>query len=163
MKRKWEIVVYIAILLLVNIATATDCKAARNTLVGTWKLNLAKSSWGKIPAPKEDTLVVTQDDAKGLKWTASGVSADGESFSYSFEGAADGRDYPMKSPNNEAVIGFTRAYSRIGATLQAVDKKNGSVIQTSTTTVSNDGQTMTIKFVRTASDMTWTEVLDRVK
>lgn len=98
-----------------------------DTLVGTWKLNLAKSSWRKIPAPKEDTLVVTQDDAKGLKWTASGVSADGESFSYSFEGAADGRDYPMKSPNNEAVIGFTRAYSRIGATLQAVDKKNGSV------------------------------------
>ena len=49
--------------------------------------------------------------AKGLKWTASGVSADGESFSYIFEGAADGRDYPMKSPNNEAVIGFTRAYS----------------------------------------------------
>lgn len=69
----------------------------------------------------------------------------------------------MKSPNNEAVIGFTRAYSRIGEALQAVDKKNGSVIQTSTTTVSNDGQTMTIKFVRTASDMTWTEVLDRVK
>lgn len=90
MKRKWEIVVYIMILLLVNMATATDWKAARNTLVGTWKLNLAKSSWSKIPAPKEDTLVVPQDDAKGLKWTASGVSADGESFSYSFEGAADG-------------------------------------------------------------------------
>lgn len=124
MKRKWEVVVYIT---LVNIATATDCKAARNTLVGTWKLNLAKSSWGKIPAPKEDTLVVTEDDAKGLKWTASSVSADGESFSYSFEGAADGREYPMKSPNNEAVMGLTRAYSRIGATLQAVDKKNGSV------------------------------------
>ena len=105
----------------------------------------------------------TQDDKRGLKWTALGGSANGEQFSYSFEGAADGKDYSMKSPNNEAVIGFTRAYRRIGGTLLAVDKRNGHVIQTSTTTVSNDGRTMTIQFVRSASDMTWTEVLDRVK
>ena len=106
---------------------------------------------------------MTQDDERGLKWTALGVSANGEQFSYSFEGAADGKDYSMKSPNNKAVIGFTRAYRRIGGTLQAVDKRNGQVIQTSTTTVSNDGRTMTILFVRGASDMTWTEVLDHVK
>jgi hypothetical protein len=70
----------------------------------------------------------------------------------------------MKSPNNnEAVIGFTRAYRKVGARLETVDKKNGAVIQTSTTTVSNSGRTMTIRFVRSDSDMTWTEVLDRVK
>lgn len=103
---------------------------------------------------------MTQDDERGLKWTALGVSANGEQFSYSFEGAPDGKDYSMKS---QAVIGFTRAYGRIGGTLQAVDKRNGQVIQTSTTTVSNDGRTMTILFVRSASDMTWTEVLDHVK
>lgn len=163
MKRKRKIIVYTAILLLVNVAAASDRKPARNSFVGTWKLNLVKSAWGKIPAPKEDTLVVTQDDATGLRWTASGVSAGGDSFRFSFDGAADGKDYPMKSPNNEAVIGFTRAYTRSGRTLHAVDKKNGSVIQTSTTTVSDDGQTMTIKFVRSGPDMTWTEVLDRVK
>jgi hypothetical protein len=108
MKRNRKIIVYIAILLLANLVVASDRKPWRNSLVGTWKLNLAKSAWDKIPAPKEDTLVVIQDDVTGLKWTASGVSADGDSFS--FEGAADGKDYPMKSPNNEAVIGFTRAY-----------------------------------------------------
>ena len=144
-------------------AAASKQKPARKSLVGTWKLNLAKSAWGKIPAPKEDTLEVKQDDEMGLKWAASGVSADGDRFNYSFEGAADGKDYPMKSPGNDAVIGFTRAYSRIRGTLHAVDKKNGEVIQTSTTTVSNDGQTMTIQFVRSASNMTWTEVLDRFK
>jgi hypothetical protein len=152
-----------AILLLVNVAAAPKQKPARRSLVGTWKLNLAKSTWGKIPAPKEDALVVTQDDEAGLKWTASGVSADGERFGYSFEGAADGRDYPMRSPNNEAVIGFTRAYRKFGGTLQAVDKKNGAVLQTSTITVSNHGQTMTIQFVRSTSEVTWTEVLDRVQ
>lgn len=95
---------------------------------------------------------MTQDDERGLKWTALGVSANGEQFSYSFEGAADGKDYSMKSPNNKAVIGFTRAYRRIGETLHAVDNKNLEVIQTSTTAVSNDGKTMTIQFVRSASD-----------
>jgi hypothetical protein len=143
-------------------ATSTQ-KPVRKSLVGTWKLNLAKSVWGKVPAPREDTLVVTRDDEKGLRWAASGVSADGDRFSYSFEGAADGKDYPMKSPNNDAVIGFTRAYSRIRRNLHAVDKKDGAVIQTSTTRLSNDGQTMTIKFVSSASEVTWTEVLDRIK
>jgi len=163
MRAKRSTIVCIAVLVLANMAAAARQKPVRKNLVGTWKLNLAKSAWGKIPAPRQDTLVVTQDDEMGLRWMASGVSADGDRFSYSFEGAADGKDYPMKSPNNEAVIGFTRAYSRIGGTLHAVDKKNGKVIQTSTTTVSNDGQTMTVRFVSSASHVTWTEVLDRVK
>lgn len=163
MKGKRNTIVYIAILLLVNVAAASDQKPARKSLVGTWKLNLAKSAWGNIPAPKEATLVVIKDDATGLRWTASGVSAAGDSFSFTFEGAADGKDYPMKSPNNEAVVGFTRAYSRIDGTLHALDKKNGLVIQTSITTVSNDGRTTTITFVRTAPGTSWTEVLDRVK
>ena len=163
MKTRRSIIACIAILLLTNVAALAKQKAPRKSLVGTWKLNLAKSARGKIPAPKEDTLIVTQDDEMRFKWTASGVSANGERSSYSFEGAADGKDYPMKSPNNEAVIGFTRAYTRIGGTLRAVDKKNGEVIQTSMTTVLDDRQTMTIQFVRGASDMTWREVLDRVK
>jgi len=163
MKISWSVIDCIAILLLANVAAALGQKPPRKSLVGTWKLNLTKSAWGKIPAPKEATLVVTQDDDTGLKWTAVGVSANGEQFSYSFEGAVDGKDYPMQSPNKEAVIGFTRAYSRIGGTLHAVDKKNGEVIQTNTTAVSNDGQTITIQFVRGGSDMSWREVLDRVK
>lgn len=152
MKTKGSVIACIAILLLANVVAVSKQKPARKSLVGTWKLNLAKSVWGKIPAPKEDALVVTQDDDMGLKWTAAGVSANGEQFSYSFGGAADGKDYSMKSPNNQAATGFTRAYRRIGETLHAVDNKNLEVIQTSTTAVSNDGQTMTIQFVRSASD-----------
>jgi hypothetical protein len=104
--------------------SAAPVITTRKSLVGTWKLNLAKSVWGNIPAPREDTLLVTQDDGVGLKWTASGVSANGERFSFSFEGATDGKDYPMKSPNNnEAVIGFTRAYRKVGARLEAATRR----------------------------------------
>jgi hypothetical protein len=163
MKTKRSTVACVAILLFVNAAAAPKQKPARKSLAGTWKLNPAKSSWDTISAPKEVTLVVAQDDDTGLKWTASGVSASGERFNYSFEGAADGKDYPMKSPNNDAVARFTRAYSRISGTLRALDKKNGVVIQTSTTSLSNDGQVMTVQFVSSASNMTWTEVLERVK
>jgi hypothetical protein len=163
MRRTVTLLAVITILLLANRAAASDQKSARQSLVGTWKLNVTKSSWGTIPAPKESTLVVLQDDAKGLKWTGSGVSADGDSFSFSFEGTVDGKDYPIKSASNEDVSGFTRAYSDVKGVLQAVDKKNGSVVQTSTTTVSDDGHAMTIKFVSSDGASTWTEVLDRVK
>src|SRR5215469_6220858 len=163
MRNPGTLLAVITILLLANWVAALDQKSARQSLVGTWKLNNTKSSWGKIPVPKESTLVVLQDDATGLKWTGSAVSADGISFSFSFEGAVDGKDYPIKSANNEAVSGFTRAYSNVKDVLQAVDKKNGSLLQTSTTSVSNDGNTMTIKFVSNDGASTWTEVLDRVK
>ena len=163
MGKTGKLLAVITILLLANLAAASDQKSARQSLVGTWKLNITKSSWGKIPQPKESTLVVLQDDAMGLKWTGSGVSAEGDSFSFSFEGAVDGKDYPITSPNKEAMRGFTRAYSNLDSALHAVDKRDGSVIQTSTTTVSNDRQTMTIKFVRDDSATTWTEVLDRMK
>jgi hypothetical protein len=43
---------------------------ARKGLVDTRKLNLAQSAWHKIPAPRKDSLVVTQDDEIGLTWTA---------------------------------------------------------------------------------------------
>ncbi|SRR5579862_2794935 len=163
MRRTGTLLAVITILLLANLAAASGQKSARQSLVGTWKLNVTKSSWGEIPAPKESTLVVLQDDATGLKWTGSGVSADGDSFSFSFEGAVDGKDYPIKSANKEAVSGFTRAYSNVKDVLHALDKKNGSVVKTSTTTVSDDGYTMTIKFVSSDGASGWTEVLDRVK
>ena len=59
MKRKRSLIACIAILLLANVAAASKQKPVRKSLVGTLKLNMAKSAWGKIPAPKEDTLVVT--------------------------------------------------------------------------------------------------------
>jgi len=163
MKTGCKIVAGITILFPANLATASDQKPRRQSLVGTWKLNVAKSTWGQVPAPKEGTLVVLQDDAMGLKWTESGVSADGDSFTVSFEGAADEKDYPIRSPDQEAVSGFTKAYSNVDGALHSVDKKNGSVIQTSTTNVSSDGRTMTIKYVSSDSSTTWTAVLDRIK
>lgn len=56
MERKRSLVACIAILLLANVAALSKQKPARKSLVGTWKLNMAKSAWGKIPAPKKDTL-----------------------------------------------------------------------------------------------------------
>ena len=78
MRAKRSTIVCIAVLVLANMAAAARQKPVRKNLVGTWKLNLAKSAWGKIPAPRQDTLVVTQDDEMGLRWMASGVSADGD-------------------------------------------------------------------------------------
>lgn len=161
MTSKRRISAFTFMLLLGGISAAQQKGAAQRNLVGTWKLNPDKSIWGAIPAPKEDTLLVTQDDAAGLKWMASGVSAEGEAFNFSFSGAADGKDYPLDSSNKEVVAGYTRSYTRTGESLKAVDKKHGRVIQRSTTTISKDGRTMTIRFTRDSPPLTWTEVLER--
>ena len=51
--------------------------AQSNPLVGTWKINLAKSKYSPTgTAPKSDTLTI-QAQGDGVKISADGVNADG--------------------------------------------------------------------------------------
>src|SRR5438105_2343489 len=65
--------------------------AADESAVGTWKLNVKKSDFGKMPAPKSATLKVVEDNDKSLKWSYTEVLADGKTQTMSWAGAADGK------------------------------------------------------------------------
>src|SRR5687768_17892550 len=70
-------------------------------VVGTWRLDLAKSTYRPGPAPKSATVVI---DAvgKGIKVAVNAVMADGAPMKWGYTSARDGKDVPVAgNPNYE--------------------------------------------------------------
>ena len=127
---------------LVSLATAT-VKPASRPAVGTWKLNVQKSSYGSMPAPKFEQLVVTTDKADALKWSLKGIGADGKSYISSYDGPIDGKDHAMM---DSAAAGSTIAYTRNASGVQWVIRdKSGAVMETGASDLSADGKTLTLR------------------
>jgi len=109
--------------------------------VGTWKLDMTKSSHGNMPAPKFEQMVVTADTPESLRWSLKGVGADGKSYISSYDGPTDTRFHRMMSSEGSDTI----AYTRTGSTLSWIVKdKNGSIIETGSGQLSPDGNTLTL-------------------
>lgn len=90
---------------------------------GTWKLNVDKSNFG------ETTLTYAKTLSGQMQFSSHGQS---------YMLRMDGRDYP-------SVLGRTAAWKQIDANMwQTITKQNGKVIFTETTTLSPDGNTLTI-------------------
>ena len=110
---------------------------ASDPLVGTWKLNTAKS---KGTAFKSGTTTI-EKDGDGIKITADLTRADGTANKWSVSAKYDGKDYPVKgnSPYGDAV-----AVERVDAhTFRFTNKMGGKVTATQTMVVSADGKTRT--------------------
>jgi hypothetical protein len=80
-------VVLVAVLALTIIAWGADSN------VGTWKLNLAKSTFSPGPAPKSATLTIEAHDG-GIKYTVDGENAQGSSIHVEYTAKYDGKDNP---------------------------------------------------------------------
>jgi hypothetical protein len=110
--------------------------------VGTWELNLAKSTFSPGPPPKRQTLTF---QAAGPQWTAllQGIDASGKPISPDVNNLIinfDGRDHPTKTEDYE-----TTAWKRINANkYEVIRKKAGKVVLISINVLSTDGKTMTI-------------------
>jgi hypothetical protein len=110
--------------------------------VGTWELNLAKSTFSPGPAPRQQTLTFR---AAGPQWLAllQGTDASGRPINPDMNNLAitfDGRDHPTKTENYD-----TTAWKRINATTyEVIRKKAGKIVLTSVNVISADGRTMTI-------------------
>jgi hypothetical protein len=132
---------FVAIALLVVVGSS-PLRAQSNPLVGTWKLNVAKSKFDPGPAPKSLTrTVVAQGD--GVKYTFDGIGADGKPVAYGFSVNFDGADNPIMGsiPSGADTISATR---KDPSTFEATLKKGGKVIATSKVTVSKDGKVTTV-------------------
>jgi hypothetical protein len=131
--------VAIAVLTVVGCCTL---RAQDNPLVGTWKLNVAKSKYVPGPAPKSLTRTV-EAQGEGVKYAFEGVSADGNALAYGFSVQFDGKDNPISGsmPSGADTISAKRTdANHYLATL----KKDGKAIGTSKVTVSKDGMVTTV-------------------
>jgi len=111
MKRDMRIgftAVIVALSLLAGPATARP-----NSLLGKWRLNLKQSELlpGEEP-PSELTMAITRDEAakpdSSFSWTVTVTMPDGASGTTGFDGAIDGKAYPVRGrPGSTSAFSWT--------------------------------------------------------
>src|SRR6476619_5089155 len=115
--------------------------AQKDSQVGVWKLNTAKSKYSPGPAPTSATTTIEAAGA-GTKVSVDQTFPDGTKRQYSFTANYDGKDAPVTGTNPDA---DTVARTRVNAsTVKTVSKKAGKVTTTQTSVVSSDGKTRTV-------------------
>lgn len=124
-------------------AVIASAEAGAKSAVGTWKLDTAKSSFGNMPTPKFEQLVVTTDDPDALKWSLTGSTSDGKTYSSSFDGPIDGTYHSIVSSEGENSVAYTRTPSR--GVKWSIKDKSGNVFETGSSHLSADGNTLTFR------------------
>jgi hypothetical protein len=113
--------------------------SAQDPRVGTWKLNVAKSTFSPGPAPRSNTMKI-EASGQGEKFTTEGVNAEEGRTAVQYTANYDGKDYPITGAPNADMISLKRIDAR---TVERTNKKDGKVNVTITYVVSQDGKTMT--------------------
>jgi hypothetical protein len=89
--------------------SAGAASARLPSLEGKWRLNVAQSELlpGE-PAPAELIMAITLDDGRKFRWTATVKMPDGASGMTSFDGAIDGKPYPVEGrPGSTSAFSWT--------------------------------------------------------
>src|SRR6266436_3842041 len=110
--------------------------AATNPLVGTWRLNVAKSKFLTNPAPKSAIAKVTTSKDGEISVHLSIVNADGKKGEFQYTASYDGKDYPMTGSQVFDAISLKRVDDH---TDEVIYKQKSKVIRTSKRVVSSDG------------------------
>ena len=106
--------------------------------IGTWKLNLLKSSFQASSHPKSYLMrVETWED--GFKVSADIVEAHGNELHQEAAYKLDGKDYPLKGSPLADTVSAKRINER---TEESLWKKDGEVILTLRNVISADGKTL---------------------
>jgi hypothetical protein len=125
--------------LLFALCTSVSSAQPPDPIVGTWKLNLARSTY-PIPAPKSMTITIAPA-AKGWTLTIDAVGPDGQAQPrWGYTSTFDGSESPVTgNPNFDAAVFKS---TETGGIVEY--KKGGKVVSTTSSTVSDDGRTMTV-------------------
>jgi hypothetical protein len=110
--------------------------------VGSWELDLQKSTFSPGPPPRRQTLTFQK---AGPQWVAllQGIDASGRSINPDMNNLAinfDGKDHPTATVDYDTTVWKTLN----ATTYEVIRKKAGKIILTSTNVLSQDGTTMTI-------------------
>jgi hypothetical protein len=114
--------------------------AQSDPLIGTWKLNLAKSTYSPGPGPRSQTIT-TQAEGQGLKFTVEGVDAQGNPTKAVLAAINDGKSY---AATGNPAYDASSAKRVNDSTIWVIRTKAGKVVQTLIGVVSPDGKTWTI-------------------
>jgi hypothetical protein len=135
---------------LVIVALSASAVFGADMYAGTWKINIAKSTYSPGPAPKGPNTTKMEPVENGVKLTVDGVNAQGQKTHVEFTVKFDGKDYPFTSlvdgkpaPNVADMISAKRIDDY---TFEATTKLKGKPLLTARTVASKDGKTETTTF-----------------
>lgn len=133
--------VYLALVAVASMVLSGSTAIAQNDpLIGTWKLNVAKSKFTGQP-PMSRTNVIEAWETDGIKQTDNMVQADGIRVTAAFFAHYDGKDYKVTGSATVDTIAFKRLSAY---TVVATTKNGGKVVATGKSVVSKNGKTRTV-------------------
>jgi hypothetical protein len=119
---------------------ATVLFAAADPIVGTWKMNVARSKFSPGPAPKSVTSTYTQE-GDWIVNSANAIDAAGQPINRTNRFKIDGTEYPYEGPQGKGMISRKRIDD---LTTEAVVKFSGGHAVNSRSVISQDGKTRTM-------------------
>jgi hypothetical protein len=135
----------IALTLAVCLAGVALCYA-RDPVMGSWKLNEAKSKFG--PGASKSVTVVYEAAGDNMKCTIDGVDGQGKPTHTEWVGKFDGKDYPVTGDPTVT----TRSVKMINEhTMEVANKKDGKVVASGKIVIAPDGKSRTVTLTGTDS------------
>lgn len=125
-------------------ATAAD---APDTVVGTWKLNAAKSTHSTAIYKSETRTYTAVPGGISLTWER--VTADGKTSTVKTTYKFDGKDYPVTGSSDFDAISAKRIDAN---TVETTEKHAGKAVGNTRRSVSADGKTLTLNVKFTPAD-----------
>lgn len=117
-------------------------------VVGTWKLNLAKSTFAGVPAYRSQIRTYSQS-GRDITLKMITVGEGGKETTTQATYKLNGKDYPsMGNPDFDSLSGVQIDTNTVEFTLKRAGKQVGKIRRE----VSKDGQTLTINFVISNAD-----------
>lgn len=128
------------------LVTAVVCFASQS-LMGTWKLNEAKSKFA--PGSPKNHTVVYEAAGDNVKVTVDGTDRDGKPTHNEWTGKFDGKDYAVTGDATSDM----RSYKMVDKnTLELTIKSGGKVTLTGRIVASADGKTRTVTTMGTDAE-----------
>jgi len=137
MKRR---LVFLGMFVLVFAAVASVW-AETDPRIGTWKLNVSKSTSSNGILPASETRTYAAEGSKIMS-TTEGVDAKGKPISSHYEATADGKDRPTNPANPSATLSIKQTGP--GAYAGTI-KRDGKVAAPNTAVISGGGKVFTFK------------------
>jgi hypothetical protein len=122
--------------------------AGPDPVIGTWQLNVSKSTFKPGPAFKGQTRTYSQS-GQTITVAIKTVRADGKETTTQTTYQLDGKDYPVKGSPDVDSDSVKQVDSN---TANFTLKKAGKMVQSGSRTVSKDGKTLTVKSTGTSAN-----------
>jgi hypothetical protein len=140
--------------LLAAVALSTTAVFAADMFSGTWKVNIAKSTYSSGGAPPKEQIAKIKATNDGVSVVVDGVNSTGQKTHTEFSVKFDGKDYPYKvtldgkpDPNAVGETIFGRKIDDY--TYELTTKLKGKVLVAGRRVVSKDGKTLTLTLTGT--------------